>query len=523
MRIPFDSFTLTAVVLELERYVGGRVQGVRQPDENTVHLGLYAGGTESALLLSCHPLFFRAHLVTRRPANAPQPPAFCATLRARIDGGTLVAVRQVAFDRLLEMDFDGPKGPHRLIAELMGKHSNLMLLDETGRVVSAAKWVGRSKSSRPIQPGAPYAYPPVLSLPVNKAVSVRTPEEWVNAAGEQVPPFLRKLIAAGGVPQVWSPEFAPGAGAYSVALAPLGLTSHSRVSISIALEQHYELAIPAHESEALRSSIVSQLERVVLAREVALQDLRQAEEAGGKAGLWQRRAELVLAYGPSAPAGAKTIQAWDYDGTELEIAVDPELSFKDNANALFEKAKHAKARLGQIKDQITRLEQDRQAVVGLLQRVVEETKLVRLRELQEEAKSRRWLNLRTQSVEKEDRPYGGFRIRELMGPGGITVLYGENSEANDHLTLRVARPNDYWLHIRGSASAHVVILTGNKPEKIQKEHLMFAAKVAVQNSPSKHAGYVPVDYTLKKYVRKPKGAPVGTALYTHEKTLHIDS
>ena len=110
-----------------------------------------------------------------------------------------------------------------------------------------------------------------------------------------------------------------------------------------------------------------------------------------------------------------------------------------------------------------------------------------------------------------------------MAPGGYRVLYGENAESNDYLTLRVAKPNDWWLHIRGSQSAHVVVQTLNQPDKVQRETLLFAAKVAVMNSPSKHAGFVPVDYTLKKYVRKPKGSKVGAAVYTHEKTLHVDS
>ena len=103
------------------------------------------------------------------------------------------------------------------------------------------------------------------------------------------------------------------------------------------------------------------------------------------------------------------------------------------------------------------------------------------------------------------------------------MLFGENAESNDYLTLRVAKPDDYWLHVRGSVSAHVVIRTDRHPEKIGKELLVFAAKVAVQNSPSKHSGFVPVDYTLRKYVRKPRGASAGTALYTHEKTLHVEN
>ena len=114
-------------------------------------------------------------------------------------------------------------------------------------------------------------------------------------------------------------------------------------------------------------------------------------------------------------------------------------------------------------------------------------------------------------------------MRELLGPSGFTILYGENAEANDYLLVRVAKPNDYWLHVRGSASAHAIVVTKNRPEKVSKDVLMYAAKIVVQNSPSKHSKYVPVDYTLRKYVRKPKGATKGTALYTHEKTLHVES
>ena len=112
-------------------------------------------------------------------------------------------------------------------------------------------------------------------------------------------------------------------------------------------------------------------------------------------------------------------------------------------------------------------------------------------------------------------------MRQLLGPRGILVLYGENAEANDYLTLRVAKPNDYWLHVRGHTSAHVIIRTDNQPDRVQPDQLQFAARVALQNSPMKHSGFVSIDYTLKKYVRKPRGAAKGTALYTHEKTLNL--
>lgn len=507
-KIPFDSFTLSAVVAELRPYVGGKVQNVRQPTDTEIALGLYGNGHEAMLLLSCHPLFARAHFITKRPGNQPSPPQFLSALRSRIDGGRIAEVRQVQGDRILEILVETPEGIFRLVAELMGKHSNLILVEADGRIVGAAKWVGRSKSSRPIQPGAPYHLPPVMT------------------GGEEIKssPFQQRLAAALGHPPLPNhPVLVPGHGAYPTSVAVLGFTEHPRASISIALENHFDLAIPAHETDALRTTLVNQLERVLLARDTALGDLRNAEAAGGRAPEWQRQAELILAYGPSAAPGAKALTVWDYDGTERELKLNPELDFRENATRLFERAKRAKGSMGIVRDQIERLSADRENVLALIARVGQATRVDALRDLQEEAKRRRYLTTQVAPTRhKEDRPYEGHRIRELTAPGGWTILYGENAESNDYLTLRVAKPNDWWLHIRGNTSAHVVIVTRNQPDRVQRETLDYAAKVAVQNSPSKHGGYVPVDYTLKKYVRRPKGAAKGTAIYTHEKTLHVE-
>lgn len=507
IRIPYDSFTLSAVVSELQAFVGGKIQEIRQPNDHDIVMGVYNQGREAMLLLSCDPIFARAYLVTKRPGTMTPPPAFCATLRARIEGGFISSIAQIEGDRIVELDVDTPGGTFRLIAELMGKHSNLILVEPGGRVLSAAKWVGKTKSSRPIQSGSPYEWPPVLK-----------PGEIVSS------PFFRKLTdASGSEPVAGSPVLSIGHGAYPASVAALGLPELKRPSISIALEQHFALEIPKHLAEALRSTLLTQLARVVLARETALYDLGLAEEAGGKAPMWQRQGELILAYGPSMEAGNATLQAWDYDGSPVEIKLDPELDFKANAAKFFDKAKRAKGRMSMVRDQIARLAEDLASVISLVGRVEAAERLDQLKDLQGEARKRRWLTIAVvQAKSKEDRPYEGHRIRELTGPGGWSILYGENAESNDYLTLRVAKPSDLWLHIRGNTSAHVVIVTRNQPEKVQRETLEFAARVAIQNSNSKHAGYVPVDYTLKRYVRKPKGAAKGSAVYTHEKTIHVD-
>lgn len=499
MRIPFDSECLATVAEELRPFVGGKVQGVRQPNETDVLIAFYNGG-EAWLLVSVDPEFARAYLTTRRPSNSSTPPAFCATLRARLDGERLADVETVEGERILTLVFSNG---HRLVVELMGKHSNAMLVGHDGRVLAALKWVSRAQSVRPIVSGGPYVPPPVLG----------------KGGGS---PFLAKLRAAGGGTGPWRPVLSVGNGAYPYPLAPLGLPDLPRGSLSVALEQHYAAAIPAAETAAIRSSLLAALRRVLLSREAAVSDLAQAVAAGEKAGEWQKIGDLILAYGPSAPPGASEIQAWDYEGNEVTLPVDPDLGWKASAERFFRRARKAKSRLGEVRDQGDRLRAEASRVSTLIEKVETAEELRELEALRDEARQNRWLQAPPAAAKKEERPYEGHRVRELLAPGGWTVLYGENAEANDYLTLRVARSSDLWLHVRGATSAHVVIQTRNAPEKVQRETLEFAASIAVRNSPSKHSKYVAVDYTLKKHVRKPRGAAKGSALYTHEKTIHVE-
>jgi len=262
---------------------------------------------------------------------------------------------------------------------------------------------------------------------------------------------------------------------------------------------------------------------VLLAREVAVDDLRSAVDNGMRAGELQRAGELLLAYGPAQSWPRAQVDAIDYDGQPISIRTAPELDFKKNAERYFARARKAKDRLEFAQSQLGRLSAERDAIASMAAAVADASSLRELDDLRERASEKRWLHSQHHAAKAKDRPFEGHRVREIVGPGGCRVLFGENATANDYLTLRVAKPNDIWLHVRGGVSAHVVIATNNKPDRVGPEALRFAAEVAVKNSPSKHAGIVAVDYTLKKHVRKSRGAPAGSALYTHEKTLHIES
>jgi predicted ribosome quality control (RQC) complex YloA/Tae2 family protein len=501
-RIPFDNLVLRAVVAEMQSCVGARVQEIRQPSPLDIAIRVFGKHGEATIFASAHPVFFRMLFATRRGPTITPAPQLLAMLRSRIQGAMVSSVRQIGGDRIAEIEFshDAEGKRSTLVVELIGTHSNIVLLDEARKIVAAAKWIARSKSSRPIVPGASYERPSLQSGPS---------------------PFRTKLGPSSD--DRLAAFLARGFGAYPVSVAALGYTEVARPSISIALEEHAAQAIPQFEADALRTQLVGRLDKLVLSRERAIGDLERAKIAGDSASQWQRWAELILAYGSGADFSKGTFEAEDYDGTPVEIAVDPELDRLQNAEKYFLRAKKAKGSMGIVLDQLARLADDRAAILELRERIDQQSTLKGLQELQEEAKRKRWLIDRpVPTAEREDRPYQGHRIRELLAPHGYTVLYGENAESNDFLTLRVAKPDDWWLHVRGGVSAHVVVQTRRKPESVQREVLQFAAEVAVRNSPSKHSGFVAVDYTLRKHVRKPRGAPKGAALYSHEKTLHVD-
>lgn len=525
MRIPFDSLCVAAIAWEIRAIAGARLQRVIQSDPWTLHLTLYGRG-EHGLLVSWRPELARIHLASRRPVDKVAPGPFCLEIRQRLEGAFLVGAEQVGFDRVLRIAFAAGDERWELVCEPIGAHANAMLVAPDGRMVGAARWVGAGKSKRPLLPGRPYEPPPLSGKPDLFAAS--------SAEAEGVSPFLRRWLEATGFAAgrdqvrgliedgVFSPCFAPGSGAYPLSVAPLGLAEVARASLSLGVEQHFASLARAIDEGRVRTGLLAQLRRVLLAREVALDELAQAADAAIRADRLQRMGELILAYQGQVKPGSRVLEAYDYEGNPVAIDLRPDLSPLENAQRCFERAKRAKAGAGLVAEQIARLAPEREALATFIERIEQTDDLDELDRIRDEAEKRRWLHAPAAPRHKEDRPYEGKAVRETTGPGGWRILYGENAEANDYLTLRVAKPHDWWMHVRGAAGSHVVIVTEKKPERVPRETLMFAARLAVAHSAAKHSSFVPVDYCLRKYVRRSKGAAPGTAFYSHEKTLHVE-
>lgn len=502
----FDSVSLAAVVDEMQTLVGGRIQKIVQTGELSFGFEIYERGVHW-LTISVDPQWCRAHLSTRKPQAIKPAPELCTALRRELVDGWIEGVRQVEMDRILEIGVASPGGDKLLIAELMGRHANLIVTElPTRRTTFAAVTLGAKQSTRPILLGRQYEPPPGERATEPTSPAFRRVAEHLPDAAERVSK------------RAWAPHFHPEIGAYPLPF-PEGI---SRSSISLALEQWFADREASAGFVQAQRSLAGELRRVAKARRKALAELDRAAEEAADAPKRQQDAELILAYQHQLDPGATELRAPGYDGVERVIPLDPKLSPLENAERLFKKAKKAKTggeergqREAQINEELSILDK-------LLADIDESESQDDIQAIRQEADRRGWLHRHVVAEKKEDRPYEGHSIREVTSPGGYTVLYGTSATANDYLTQRVAKPNDWWLHVRGASGSHVVLKAGKTPERVPKEDLLFAAKIAMKNSAMKHGSYVPVDYVLRKHVRKPRKAPPGAVLVTREKTLFID-
>lgn len=568
-RIPYDSLTLCAVSYELRRVlVQGAVQHIAQPVPTDVVLTVRHRGVNHQLVLSCDASFARVHLTHVKRPNPPTPPAFCMLLRKHLEGARITEVFQRDFDRVLELRFTTSEDTsYRLIVELMGKHSNLILVNEAGMVLDAAKRITHRLSRfREVLPGIPYLAPPA---PKGKADPFATMPEEIATFATQAPrdleariaslmarftgfsPFLAAEMVAresrGSLMEAWEEVFgaarrgewmpvlirdehAEPVGAYPFPTVQLPAEmQHPRDTINVALDHYYSIALPRAARDAAARDLEAALGRVIHAKEKLQESLLRSLQEASRAQEWREMGELLLANLQRVEPMAESITVADYyaaDAPPRVIPLDPSKTPQENAAIYFRRYQKAKAGMKRYREQLDRIAEELFALQAVQARLPEAKSLDAVRALREEL-ARVGLLHPGQEVEppeeqrRREQAFRGKKIRVYHTPEGWDIYVGENSEANDYLTTRLASPNDFWLHVRASTSAHTVIRTGNRPDRVPPSVIRRAALLTAQHSPAKHSSLVPVDYTLRKYVRRPRGASPGTVLYQNQKTIYV--
>ena len=552
----FDSVVLAAVVVDLEPFVGGRIVRIVQPASDEIILDIRRGSSTGRLLVSIHPQWARVHL-TKAGARGPLSP-FAQMLRRRLERGLLRSTHQPPFERTLTLDIDADGERASLIIEIMGRHSNLILVDN-GHVAGSLKTVPRSKSSvREVRSGTPF-----VTVPRDRPTPLElTPELLADSLAKARVPLARALASSVlGVGPALAAELVfrsglrPNESAAEHDDVAARLWPQLQELVTIVNERRFAPTIYAedtsstgftpfpfkhlesirHEPAASMSDAVdvvltaagslSLLEdaraRTLAGVDAALEKIRRTEgevlkslvEAEGAEDL-RVQGELLLAYASHVEPGAVEARIAGYDGKPLVVRLDPALSPVDNAQHFFK-------RYGKLRDARAAL-QARQQRLASDRRFLQDARAMSLKATTNEDLD----NINRELVDEGYvRAHKSPRAREKSGGprtfrlAGGTVLVGRTNSENDRVTFTLASPEDIWFHARGVGGAHVVLKTeGKRPSP---KLIAQAASITAYFSQARDSGQVPVDYTPRKYVRKPKGTKRGRVTYEKEKTIFV--
>ena len=552
-----------------------RIDKIHQPAREELVIALRWKGGAEKLYLSAGANAPRIHFTTQTLENPAQPPMFCMLLRKRLTGGRLVAIRQEGWERALYLDFDcinelGDPVRLTLAVEIMGRHSNIILIGPDGIIIDAIKRVDPAMSSvRPILPGLRYEVPPPSD---GLDFAAHTPEEVVAAvkSGKDGPLSKALLSAVSGLSPLSCREIAYRATAG--ADTPVGelsdrewekladclartrnavLTGERRVpyllvkadgtpqEFSFQTIIQYGPTVSGQEMETFSALLdafyarKAAAERMKVRSHDLLRVLLSATERV-KRKLNNQRQELAAAadretlrlYGdlinasmhlvPSGAASAELINYYDENCATITVPLDPALSAAANAQKYYKEYRKAQTAERILTDRIAEGEQEMIYLDSVFDSLTRAASTRELEELRRELEEQGYLK-RQRGKMKPPPPMKALTFRS---DDGFTIYVGRNNLENDRLTLKTAKGSDIWFHTKNIPGSHVIVVAeGQTPPDRTLEQ---AAILAATHSKAADSVQVPVDYVAAKFVKKPSGAKPGMVIYTDNRTAYVN-
>ena len=577
----FDSLALHLVTDELRHTIlNGTIRHIEQLNPHSIVLKISQSTKTRFLLISTHSIHARAHLIERPPKGQSRS-HFADFLMKHVIRGQITAVEQVGLDRIIKLTIAPTSdvlepSPKSIIAELMGKYSNIILVDEaSGNILESIKHIDETMSRyREVLPGLAYTPPPqqdkwhplkldrdtFISLVENREVGWRFLFNQIDGLS---PTLAKEIIArvddqstladlweayqqvvgcfqpSRSQPQVLieandsvkqseskSNNLAEGDKVVAVAALKLAQFPHTESrffeTMSEALAAYYDAVLRDEAMQSERNALRQVLDKMSEAldrKQVSLRkDLANAEQAED----YRIKGELLTANLHHIKRGQAVVEVQNYYSLDLgvlPIDLDPQLNPSENAQQYFKRYTKAKRGISVIHRLIADNEAEQAALQAYVAEVEDAKGLKELRAIQSEFVKKGWIK-ETKRQSKQSESAGAFR--KYTSPDGFQIYVGRNSKENDLLLRRIASSRDMWLHAKQIHGSHVIIRNPENKPGIPMPTLLKAAQIAAFFSKAQHSSYVPVDYTWFRYVVKPKGTASGFVTYTHEKTLHVE-
>ncbi len=574
----FDGFTVACIREELQKKIlDGRITKIIQPEKDELVLQIKTREGQHKLQMSANPSLPMVCLTDAQKRAPETAPAFCMFLRKYLGGGKIVRIEQPSLERVLMFVIEsrselGDLCETKLIVELMGRHSNIIVTDSGSVILDSIRKISHNISSvREVLPGRPYFIPGMnekidpltvgqdelvdrifslnrpLAVSVYQSVTGFSPmmaeelctrasldsalpaREFGKAEREHFATVFFNLIeeekngdfhpvmySVGGKPAEYS---VIGCSLYTDA----GTTAFS--SISALLRAYYsekELAARNRQKSAdLRKIVGTALERNVRKLDLQEKQLKDTE----KKDKYRIYGELINTYGYSLPDGSDSLTCVNYyDGREIRIPLDPDLTAAENARRYFDRYNKLKrteeALTGQREETAGRIEHLKSIRVSLDTARDERD----LADIDSELREYGYLRQRTQNTAKNTRRKGAQNTAKntrrkrprseplhYLSSDGFDMYVGKNNYQNEELTFGLASGSDWWFHAKKIPGSHVIVRAGGR--EITDRTFEEAASLAAHYSASGGADKVEVDYTMRRNLKKPNGANPGFVIY----------
>ncbi|MBC9783314.1 NFACT family protein [Heliobacterium chlorum] len=591
-----DGLTLTTIVKELHpALTGGRIDRIVQPLTDEIHLIGRTGPKSWRLLLSASPTGGRIHLTKTNKPNPTQPPLYCMVLRKHLEGGRIRAVEQIPWERVVRLRIEGSdelggRTEKSLYLEIMGKHSNLILVDDASETIldGIRRYSHAVSRHREVLPGRPYIAPPTQEKLLPPAVTDESLGELLYQASEKTPvdkalqqhlmgispETAREICFRAGIAKTIVTGECAGyefgrlalairdllamveAGTYTPevvwenmtpkAFAPWPLLHLGRslrreryATVNEAIDLFYNSKSQLEKLSNMRSALLKRVaaewDRVHRRKTSQEKDISAAE----KDLVYRSWGELLMANLYRVQPGDCSITVQDFVDPDktFEIELDPSLTPAENAQVFFSRYNKARQTVLLATEQKESTAQELAYLDSVLISLEQAENLDDLAEIRQELVQSGYLpgekpKEKARHPKKGGKPGKGNKspAKEtapapkpltLTTPEGWTIWVGRNNRQNDYLTMKMSRDTDIWLHTKDIPGAHVVIPMRER-KTLPDSVLELAAMYSAYYSRSREADKVPVDYTERRFVRKPAGGKPGFVIYDHQQTLWVN-
>ncbi|EGG40266.1 fibronectin-binding protein [Streptococcus sanguinis SK1087] len=524
---------------ELRReLLGGRIQKINQPFEQELVLQIRSNRQSYKLLLSAHSVFGRVQLTETTFENPAVPNTFIMVMRKYLQGAVIEAIQQVENDRILEISVSnkneiGNSVAVTLVIEIMGKHSNIILLDKaSGKLIEAIKHVGFSQNSyRTILPGSTYVAPPQtgslnpFTVGDEKLFEILHTEDLEPKRLQQIFQGLGRDTATELSGRLTADKLKTFRAFFASQTQP-SLTEKSFSALLFSdsktqISTLSELLDTFYKDKAERDRVNQQASELIRRVENELEKNRkklgkQEEEllATENAEEFRQKGELLTTFLHQVPNDQDQVELDNYyTGEKIIISLDKALTPNQNAQRYFKRYQKLKEA---VKHLTSLIEETRTTILYLesVETALAQASLTEIAEIREELIQTGFIRRRQrEKIQKRQKPE-----KYLATDGQTIILVGRNNLQNDELTFKMAKKDELWFHAKDIPGSHVVITGNLQPSDEVKTD---AAELAAYFSKARLSNLVQVDMIETRKLNKPTGGKPGFVTYTGQKTLRV--